>query len=143
MSSVTVAQKDLEQEGPILEVQFFISTELEKKYRADNKKLPEPITVKALIDTGASGCTLKKDIPESLGLEPIGKINIITPSGTQECYQYFMKMVILPNNVVYEGPFIAAPLDGQEIKTLIGRDILKNGILIYIGYVNQFTLSLL
>jgi len=54
-----------------------------------------------------------------------------------------MRMIIPSHQLVYEGPFISAPIDGQDISGLIGRDVLKNGILIYIGYANQFTLSLL
>jgi len=51
-------------------------------------------------------------------------------------------MLIPSPGLIYEGPFISAPLEGQEISSLIGRDVLKNGILIYIGYMNQFTFSL-
>ena len=36
---------------------------------------------------------------------------------------------------------IEAPLGGQHIECLIGRDVLKHGVLTYIGYINQFTLS--
>lgn len=144
MPSVTIPLEDLEKDGPVIEVHFLISSELEKKYLTEKILLPDPIIIKALIDTGASACVLKKEIPERLGLTPIGTIKICTPSNKDhECYQYFMRMVIPTQQLVYEGIFIAAPLDGQEISSLIGRDVLKNGILIYIGYANQFTLSLL
>jgi len=144
MPSVTTQSKNLENEGPILEVHFLISRELEEKYKKDNIPIPEPVVVKALIDTGASACVIKKEIPEKLGLNPVGATNITTPSSkNHECYQYFMRMVIPSHQILVELPFIATPLDGQEISGLIGRDVLKNGILIYIGYANQFTLSLL
>lgn len=144
MPSITLGLEDLQRDGPIIDVHFFISSELEKKYLEEKKALPEPVVVKALIDTGASACVLRKEIPEKLGLTPIGITKICTPSTKDhECYQYFMRMVIPAQNVTYEGIFISAPLDGQEIEGLIGRDVLKNGILIYIGYANQFTLSLL
>jgi hypothetical protein len=29
----------------------------------------------------------------------------------------------------------------QNIECLIGRDILENAVLTYIGYINQFTIS--
>jgi hypothetical protein len=32
-------------------------------------------------------------------------------------------------------------LGGQPVQCLIGRDILQHGVLVYIGYANQFTLS--
>ena len=144
MPSVTVPSENLENEGPILDVHFLISSDLEKKYTEENKKIPAPVIIKALIDTGASACVIQKEIPEKLGLEPIGVMNINTPSSKDhQCYSYFMRMVIPAQGLIYEGPFIAAPLEGQEISCLIGRDVLKSGILIYIGYANQFTLSLL
>ena len=100
--------------------------------------------VKALIDTGASACVVQKEIPEQLKLEPIGVLKINTPSSKDhECYQYFMRMIIPSHGLTYEGPFIGAPLEGQDVCCLIGRDVLQSGILIYIGYNNQFTLSLL
>ncbi|MBS3141586.1 hypothetical protein J4405_05600 [Candidatus Woesearchaeota archaeon] len=143
MPSVTINSSDLEKEGPILEVQFLISSDLEKKYIEEKKAIPEPITVKSLIDTGASACVIKKEIPEALGLKPTGVTKINTPSSKDhECYHYFMRMLIPSHGLIYEGPFISAPLEGQEISSLIGRDVLKNGILIYIGYMNQFTFSL-
>lgn len=46
-----------------------------------------------------------------------------------------------PNNMVVDGTVIEAPLQGQHIQGLIGRDILAHGVLIYTGYANQFTLS--
>lgn len=144
MPSVTIGLKDIELEGPVLEVQFLIPSELEKKYMNEKHPIPEPVVIRSLIDTGASACVVKKEIPEKLGLKPMGVIKICTPSSKDhECYQYFMKMLIPSHGLTYEGPFIAAPLDGQDIGCLIGRDVLKSGILIYIGYMNQFTLSIL
>lgn len=144
MPSVTTTIENLELEGPILEVHFLISSDLENKYRIANIPIPEPVIVKALVDTGASSCIIQSKIPTDLKLEPIGKITINTPSSTNhECYQYYMRMVIPSTGLVYEGVFIAAALEGQNISSLIGRDLLNNGIFIYIGYANQFTLSLL
>lgn len=144
MPSVTLNSENLESEGPILEVHFLIPSDLEKKYIEEKKSIPDPVIIRSLIDTGASACVIKKEIPEKLGLEPMGVIKINTPSSSEhECYQYFIRMIIPSHKLAYEGAFIAAPLEGQDISCLIGRDVLKSGIMIYIGYNNQFTLSLL
>jgi predicted aspartyl protease len=147
MPSVTITPKEpqgLLNDGPILEVHFLIPIDLEEKFKAEGKTIPEPIIVNALIDTGASGCVIKKDIPEKLGLVPMGLTKICTPSQKDhECYQYFLRMVIPSHNLTYQGVFIAPSLDGQDISCLIGRDLLNGAIMIYIGYMNQFTLSLL
>ena len=62
MPSLTTANPNLQLEGPIIDVHFLISTELEKKYREEGKPIPEPIIVKALIDTGASHSIIQEEI---------------------------------------------------------------------------------
>jgi predicted aspartyl protease len=143
MPSLTTTNPNLVGDGPLIEVLFLISSELEKKYIDEGIPIPESISVKSLIDTGASHCVIQEDIPKKLGLKPIGVIKISTPScKDRECYSYFLRMAIPTHDLVYEGSFTAVPLEGQGIACLIGRDILAHGILIYIGYANQFTFSL-
>ena len=55
-------------------------------------------------------------------------------------YQYSVRL-IFPSNVIVEAIAIEAPLKGQHIQCLIGRDVLAHGILVYTGYINQFSLS--
>ena len=57
-----------------------------------------------------------------------------------DCYEYAVRF-IFPNNVMAEGTAIEAPLKGQHIQGLVGRDVLQHGVLVYIGYAGQFTLS--
>ena len=144
MPSVTIKSENLEAEGPVLEVHFLISAELEKKFKEDNKEIPKPAIIKALVDTGATSCVIQESIPKKLNLNPVGEVNVNTPSShNNKCFQYFMRMVIPSHGLIYEGPFIATALEGQNISCLIGRDVLKSSILIYIGTENQFTLSIL
>jgi hypothetical protein len=49
--------------------------------------------------------------------------------------------MLFPNNVQVAATAIEAPLQGQHIQCLIGRDVLAHGVLVYIGYTNSFTLS--
>jgi len=143
MPSLTHAEPKLKELGPIVEVHFLIPLALEKKYKEEGKEIPKPVIVKAMIDTGASCCAIQKDIPKKLKLNPVGSHKIHTPScKDHECYKYFIRMAIPLHQLVYEGVFTAVPLEAQGIDCLIGRDLLSNGILIYIGYANQFTFSL-
>lgn len=100
------------------------------------------VKLDAMIDTGASHTVIRDDIPAKLGLNQVGEISANTPSATGvRCYQYAVDM-ILPDNVRIQNIIVSAmPLEDQPIQCLIGRDILAKGVLIYIGYVNQFTLS--
>ena len=101
MPSKTVSVPNLQLEGPTVEVQFLISRELERKYVQDKKPLPSPIIVKALIDTGASNCIIKADIPQNLGLNPVDSIKIATPSSKDhQCYRYYMRMIIPSHNIL-------------------------------------------
>ena len=144
MPSITVSSTNLQGEGPAVEVQFLIPRQIEDQYRKANKPIPAPISIKALIDTGATNCVVRQDIPNALGLQPIDIIGINTPSTkNHRAYRYFIRMVIPSANITYEGLFTALPLDGQNISSLIGRDLLAFGIMIYTGNANQFTLSLL
>ncbi len=144
MPSLTNQQSDLQERGPIVEVKFMVSQALEKKLKKEGKEIPQPIAAKAMIDTGASLCAIQEDIPQKLGLKPSGEIYLHTAScKNHKCYKYFLRMVIPAHRLEYEGTFTALPLEGQDMDCLIGRDMLANGILIYIGYAKQFTFSLL
>jgi len=94
-----------------------------------------------MIDTGASGTVINPAIPQQLNLNPVGVTFINTPSHANvRCYQYPVR-VVFPNNVIAETIAIAAPLQGQAIQCLIGRDLLRHAVFVYIGYANLFTLS--
>lgn len=124
-----------------MEVLFLVPKVTEDKLRSEGKTVPEPIKVKALVDTGASNCAVDKSIPTNLNLSPVDITTIKTASSKQHsCYRYYLRMVIpLLNNYTYEDVFNA--LDFDEQGCLIGRDFLQGGILVYVGYMNQFTLS--
>ena len=94
-----------------------------------------------MIDTGATGSVIQPALVQQLGLQPVGVVNISTPSSENvPCYQYNVRL-IFPNNVIVEAIAIEAPLRGQQTQCLIGRDVLAHGVLVYTGYINKFTLS--
>lgn len=114
---------------------------IEEVLRKKNETIPTPIAASAMIDTGATGTVVRKDIIRQLNMNPIGTTLISTPSSTNiRCYEYLMRL-LFPSNVVVETVVIAAPLLGQHIQCLVGRDVLQNGVFIYTGYINAFTLS--
>ncbi len=141
MPSITL---QISVDGPVIDTSFIVPLELEKRFQEEKKELPQPIGARALIDTGASNCIIQQDIPKKLGLAPIDAVKITTPSTKEHtCYRYFLRMILPGHGLMYDGVFTAAPLEGQNIQCLIGRDMLKDGILIYIGNTNLFTFSLL
>lgn len=139
MPSITRTLENLHLFGPIIEAIITIPKALEDKLEQKEKR--SPIKIMAMIDTGATATVIQQNIIDQLGLNPVGMVKVNTPSSTDhECYQYQVRMLFEPQ-IVLESVVIGAPLNNQHIQALIGRDILKHGILIYTGYANQFTLS--
>jgi predicted aspartyl protease len=141
MPSFTIQLPSLWATGPVVELALVVDEALEKHLRANNLPVPAPVVTHAMIDTGATGTVISPSIPKQLNLSPVGVTSINTASHANvRCYQYPLR-ILFPRNVVAETLAIAAPLQGQNIQCLIGRDLLRHGVLTYIGYANQFTLS--
>ena len=118
-----------------------VSGVLENQLREANEAVLGPIQVQAMIDTGATGTVIQQGIAGQLGLQPIGTTKISTPSSSEvECHEYACRF-LLPNNVMAEGTAIEAPLEGQQIQALLGRDLLQHAVFVYIGYAGAFSLS--
>jgi len=141
MPSITQKIPNLQQVGPVIEVTVTLSAIFMQKTNIS------PLTAKtikllAMIDTGASGTVISQGIVNILGINPVGTTLVNTPSSTDVNCNQFDVQIIFPNNVIIPSiVIIEAPLQGQHIQCLIGRDILKDGVLIYNGCDNSFTLS--
>ncbi|GAH59513.1 unnamed protein product [marine sediment metagenome] len=141
MPSFTTQVANLQEVGPVVEIKLAVGTIIEDVFQKNSQNIPTPIQAAAMIDTGATGTVVREDIVKQLDLHPVGTTLINTPSSTNvQCYEYLVRL-LFPNNVVVETVVIAAPLQGQHIQCLIGRDVLKHGVFIYTGYINTFTLS--
>lgn len=141
MPSFTQRISDLQQVGPVIEVVLTPSVSF---IQAMEIKLAamKAIKILAMIDTGASGTVIAQGLAANLGINPVGTALINTPSSTNvSCYQFDVQ-IVFPNNVNISSMVVTeAPLQGQHIQCLIGRDVLQHGVLIYTGYDNSFTLS--
>jgi predicted aspartyl protease len=141
MPSFTTQLPNLQALGPLVDMKVWVGTPVEQAIRKAGGKVPDPVPCKRMIDTGATGSVIQPTLVQQLGLQPIGVVNISTPSSESiPCYQYSVRL-IFPNNVIVEAIAIQAPLKGQQIHCLVGRDVLAHGVLVYTGYINQFTLS--
>jgi len=142
MASITISVPDLQRVGPIIEaLSVAVGSPVEEALRAAKQPIPTPVQLVGMIDTGATGTVIQDGIAAKLRLQPVGTVYINTPSSANVlCYRYTVRF-LFPNNVVVDSIVIEAPLQGQPIQCLIGRDILAHGVFVYIGYMNQFTLS--
>jgi len=141
MPSFTAQLPNLQAMGPLVEMRIWVGTPVEEALKKADRKIPEPVAARGMIDTGATGSVIQPAIAQQLGLQPVGVVSISTPSSENvPCLQYPVRL-IFPNNVIVEALTIEAPLRGQHIQCLVGRDVLAHGVLVYTGYINQFTLS--
>lgn len=142
MPSFTTQRPDLLVNGPIVEILVTVSRPAAEALKKQGIPIPKPVLVTALIDTGASGTVIQKGVAAQLGLHPVGVTAITTPScsGVQ-CPIYALACAFPQTQVLFETTAVEAPLHGQNIQCLLGRDILSKAVFIYIGYSNQFTLS--
>jgi predicted aspartyl protease len=139
--SFTTAVPDLLVHGPLVQLLIGPSKSLIQSVGSQKLAVPQPVL--ALVDTGASGTVLNPQVFQQLGIQPVSSVPVHTPSTVApvNCNQYQIN-VYFPHGVTVEDVLaIEAPMGGQNIQCLIGRDILQHGVLIYIGYSNQFTLS--
>jgi hypothetical protein len=143
MPHITAQVANLTQIGPVLDVAITPTQSLAQQLQRKNQAVPAPVRVTALIDTGASGTVLTPAILQQLGVQPVGIVSMSTPSTTQPVpAAQYMVNVVFPNRVVVPNVVVMeAPLGGQNIQCLIGRDILSAGVLVYLGHTNQFTIS--
>lgn len=87
-----------------------------------------------MIDTGATGTVLSQALAATLGIQPVGTAYINTPSSTKVLCDQYVVQIVFPNKVRIGSIIITeAPLQGQHIQCLIGRDVLQHGLLVYTG----------
>jgi predicted aspartyl protease len=142
MPSVSVGLPNLRLSGPVLDIQIGPSKPVLDLLGAKGQPVPS-IRCTALVDTGASSTVIKTGIASQLNLHPRGVVNIATPScSAYQCNTYDVSLLFpVPGVMVGLLTVTEAPLSGQNIDCLIGRDLLHNCILIYEGYSNRFVLS--
>jgi hypothetical protein len=142
LPSFTSQIPNLQSVGPIVELQIAVGTPVQNALVATGHAVPLPVRAVAMVDTGATGTVVQRGLLAPLQLNPVGATHINTPSSTNvACYEHSVRL-LFPSKVLVEGiTVIEAPLQGQHIQCLIGRDILAHGVLVYIGYSNLFSLS--
>ena len=141
MPCFTTQVPNLQSVGPIVEIQIAVGTPIQTVLAAAQTPIPQPVRAVAMTDTGATGTVVRQGLLAPLSLNPVGLTHINTPSSTNlPCYEYAVRL-LFPTNVLVDCTVIEAPLQGQHIQCLIGRDILAHGVLVYIGYSNLFSLS--
>jgi len=89
--------------------------------------------------TGASVSAIKAGIATQLGLKSHGITKIATPSdGAHQCPLYDIDILFPVHQLVTKNVrVIESAFEGQNIDGLIGRDILKLGLMVYTDRVKK------
>lgn len=134
-------------QGPVLSILVGVSSPRADALRANGQPVPAPVVVQGSIDTGASCTCIDPGVLQSLNLSPTGTIPMLTPSTgatPHNTNQYDVSILLVhPKNVFpfHNLPIIESQLAVQGIQALIGRDILKECVLVYNGAMNWYTFS--
>lgn len=142
MPAFTSTEPELQRNGPLVTVVLGVVSDAEAALRDRGEPVPQPLQATMLLDTGASRTVIAAGLAQRLGLRPVGVHRVSTPSTTTPLpMPVYRAKLTLSSGPAFETTVIEAPLGGQAIQGLIGRDVLAQAVLIYIGYANQFTLA--
>ena len=128
--------------GPVIEFYIAVSKPRATALRVAGRPVPQPISARCLIDTGASCTALDSKLIATLELSPSGSTQILTPSTgntPHACNQYdvalFLSLSASPHvhPLSLTIPVVEATLDGHGIQGLIGRDVLASCVFSYNG----------
>ena len=146
MPSILGQTQNLQALGAVLPVKVGVPKVLRDVLAKKNETPRPPMTVQALIDTGASRTCISPDICQKLNLKPhgVGKMLTVGEPTFADVYNIYMDIEMGPGNFVVLDPIMvfAPSLAGAgNFQCLIGRDILAGASFTYLGYVNMFSFS--
>lgn len=133
---------NLRRSGPTVQIRIEPILDLQELLQSEGENVPF-VNLTALVDTGASATTIRSSALHGLSLDPVSTVFFSTPS-TEEPqirFQYLVRVVLTEKIAFDRLRVVEAPLGGQDVQCLIGRDILENAVLTYDGPKNRFALT--
>jgi hypothetical protein len=131
----------LQRTGVLLPVRVGVGVAAEAAIRRAGREPPASSEVEAMVDLGAGRSLIRSGLARRLGLTPVGRVEIDTPSSTNlEAAEYFVRFW-LSDEFAVESKALEAPLPGHDLGALLGRDVLTGAKLEYDGPLNEFTLT--
>lgn len=136
--------------GAVIDVMLGVGPMRERLLRKHSLRVPGPVPVRAVIDTGASISGFASRFFKELELPPVGIQRILTPSTTTdtpcECELFDVTIYLIANGQPHAFTnlrVIAAhgwhPAAEEGVEALIGRDLLDQGTFYYYGKERTFT----
>ncbi|MBI5397599.1 MAG: aspartyl protease family protein [Verrucomicrobia bacterium] len=133
--------------GLLLGIEVTVPESVANALTLSAKPLPKPTVGTALVDTGATSCCIEETVVQSLGLQPVGQVNVSSPNGPKLQNVYVARMTF-PGSPI---PTLELRLIGVQMQppggaatgpiSLIGRDILRQCVLVYNGPMGSYTMA--
>ena len=142
MRPLRVEAPQLRRLGPPLTVRVGLSEVERSTLLARGVRPPEPVAVTALIDTGSGRSILQQDLARELGLTPVGRVEIDTPSSTDLSVLEYYARIWFDGTASVECKVLEAPLHVPQVRALLGRDVLASTRFVYDGRASSFELAL-
>jgi predicted aspartyl protease len=134
--------------GPIVDVWIGVSQARAQALIIAKQPIPPAVTVRALVDTGASCTCIDPSALATLGLSPTGLTPMFTPStgGTPHQANTYDVNLMIPCGtmmplVIGNLAIAESTLINQGIQALLGRDVLSRCMLVYNGMNNFLSLA--
>lgn len=129
--------------GALIKVEISVPNKIASVLTENKRKIPNPFTGRALLDTGASKTCVDDAILKKLRLPPVSRVNVCTPSGTAQQLAYPVKLDFpgSPIPTIEFNSVLGSKLRNQNIDVLIGRDILCQCLFIINGVQGNFSLA--
>jgi predicted aspartyl protease len=132
----------LQLEGPKVAIEIAVPTVLAEFLARNGMAVPPARSGFALIDTGASITAVDEQVVASLGIQPIGRMKLSTPSQSRSAWLYAARLtcsgVAIPPLEVLD--IVGCTLQPQGFIALLGRNFLRKVVLVYDGPGGFFTL---
>lgn len=137
-------QAALQMMGPVTQVRISAPPTITQTILAKGGVLPPPVDGIALIDTGAAGTCIDADVATKLSLPVTGSGSITSATHAAiPCNLHPIQVEVVGWPVKFHtNRAMGTSLKAHGIIALIGRDVLRNCILIYNGAAGTFSLSI-
>ena len=137
MSSFVGKPENLATAGPLIAVKLWVPRQLKSDL--------QPIDTLAEVDTALPNTFVQEGVATSLGLEPVGTKTVTTALKLKyEAHLFRIRIEFPEQKMAFEADVVEIPYmlrPNARIKCIIGRDILRYGVLTYNGLANTFSLE--
>ena len=143
-----ITEENLQKTGPVIPVMISLPLALQELRTLSGEDVPPPVRGMALIDTGAFGTAIDVTVFQKLGIPAFGRVNTMSAHGDGKLQLYpalisfpTLGMENLPMEQIMGCNLHWRAEKDTELIMLLGRDLLKNFLVVYNGKHSEVTLA--